>query len=79
LQSDDATEVAFQNKKGSFSSPVAQCGHFGEKGVLGWPKRYKLAHAFRWGYSYKTLMSAQFLGQVGVCLTSEGHQPFISV
>jgi hypothetical protein len=37
--------------------------------VSGWPKRYKLAHAFLWQYSHKKLKSAQLLGQVGVFLT----------
>jgi hypothetical protein len=30
--------------------------------VLGWPKRSKLAHAFRWEYSYEMLKLAQLLG-----------------
>jgi hypothetical protein len=37
--------------------------------VLGWPRRYKLAHAFLWGYSYKRLKLAQLLGRLGVFLT----------
>jgi hypothetical protein len=36
---------------------------------LGWPKICKLAHAFRWEYSYKKLKLAQLLGQLGVFLT----------
>ena len=35
----------------------------------GRPKRCKLAHAFRWEYSYKKLKLAQLLGQHGVFLT----------
>jgi hypothetical protein len=31
--------------------------------VLGWPKRYQLAHAFLWEYSYKRLRLAQLLSQ----------------
>ena len=34
-----------------------------------WPKRYKLAHALPWEYSYKGLRLAQLLGQLGVFLT----------
>jgi hypothetical protein len=37
--------------------------------VLGWPKRCKLAQAFRWEYSHKGLKLAQLLGQLGVFLT----------
>jgi hypothetical protein len=37
--------------------------------VPGWPKRCKLARAFRWEYSYKRLKLAQPLGQLVVCLT----------
>jgi hypothetical protein len=40
-----------------------------ERMVLGWPKRCKLAHAFRWEYSYKRLKLAQLLGKLGVFLT----------
>jgi hypothetical protein len=32
-------------------------------------KRCKLAHAFRWEYSYRRLKLAQLLGQLGVFLT----------
>ena len=39
--------------------------------VLGWPKRYKLAHAFLWEYIYKRLKLAQLLGQLGDFLTWE--------
>ena len=38
--------------------------------VLGWPKRWKLAHAFPWEYSCKRLKLAQLLGQPGVFLTA---------
>jgi len=37
--------------------------------VLDWPKRCKLARAFRWGCSDKRLELAQLPGQLGVCLT----------
>ena len=37
--------------------------------MFGWPKRCKLARAFLWEHSYKTLMLAQLLGQLGVFLT----------
>jgi hypothetical protein len=37
--------------------------------VSGWPKRWKLAHAFLWEYSDKRLKLAQLLGQLGVFLT----------
>jgi hypothetical protein len=37
--------------------------------VLGWPNICKLAHAFRWEYSYKMLKLAQLLGQFGAFLT----------
>jgi hypothetical protein len=37
--------------------------------VLGWPRRCKLAHAFRWEYSYKRLKLAHRLGQLGAFLT----------
>ena len=37
--------------------------------LLGWPKRYKLAHALMWEYSYERLKLAQLLGQLGVFLT----------
>ena len=37
--------------------------------MLGWPKIYKLAHAFPWEYSYRRLQLAQLLGQLGVFLT----------
>jgi hypothetical protein len=36
--------------------------------VLGWPKRCKLAHAFRWQYSCNRLKLAQLLGQLCVFL-----------
>ena len=50
--------------------PAPNSEHFDEKGVLGWPKRCKLARAFRWEYnSYKRLDLAQLLGQRGVFLT----------
>jgi hypothetical protein len=39
------------------------------KVVSGWPKRYKLTHAFLWEYSYKRLKLAQLLGQLGAFLT----------
>ena len=39
------------------------------EGVLGWPKRCKLAHAFRWEYSYERLKLAQLLDKLGVFLT----------
>jgi hypothetical protein len=42
------------------------------KKLLGWPKRYKLAHAFLWEYSCKRLKLAQLLGQLGVFLTFPG-------
>jgi hypothetical protein len=39
--------------------------------VLGsWSKRFKLAHAFLWEYSYKRLKLAQLLSQLGVFLTA---------
>ena len=38
--------------------------------VLGWPKRCKLAHAFRWKYCYKGLKLAKLLDQLGAFLTS---------
>jgi hypothetical protein len=41
----------------------------GARKVLGWPKRSKLAHAFRWEYSYERLKLAQLLGQLGDFLT----------
>jgi hypothetical protein len=37
--------------------------------VLGWPQKCRLAHTFRWEYSYKNLKLAQLLGQRGVFLT----------
>ena len=37
--------------------------------MLGWPKRSKLAHAFRWKHSYKRLKLDQLLGHLGVFLT----------
>jgi hypothetical protein len=37
----------------------------GARKVVGWPKRYKLAHAFMWEYSCKGLELAQVLGQLG--------------
>ena len=37
--------------------------------MLGWPKKYKLAHAFLWEYSDKRVKLAQLLGQLGVFLT----------
>ena len=37
--------------------------------MLCWPKRFKLARAFRWEYSCKRLQLAQLLGQLGVFLT----------
>ena len=40
--------------------------------MLGWPKRYKLAHAVLWECSYKRLKFpklAQLLDQLGVFLT----------
>ena len=42
--------------------------------VLGWPKRYKLAHTFGWECSCRRLKLAQFLGQLGVFPTcSQKH------
>jgi hypothetical protein len=47
----------------------------GQAGKLsGWPKRWQLAHAFRWEYSCKRLKLAQFLGQLGVFLTQAGGE-----
>ena len=40
--------------------------------MLGWPRRWKLAHAFPWEHSYKGLELAQLLGQLGVFLTLAG-------
>jgi hypothetical protein len=37
--------------------------------VLGWPKRFELAHALRWECSYRRLRLAQLLGRHGVDLT----------
>ena len=37
--------------------------------VLGWPRIYKLAHAFLWEHIYKRPKLAQLLGQLGVFLT----------
>jgi hypothetical protein len=37
--------------------------------LLGWPKRCKLAHAFRWEYSNEGLKLGQLPGQRGVFLT----------
>ena len=37
--------------------------------MLGWPRRYKLNHAFLCRYSYKRLKFAQLLGKLGVFLT----------
>ena len=36
--------------------------------ALGWPKRFKLAHAFLWEYNCKRLELAQIPGQLGVFL-----------
>ena len=41
----------------------------GARKVSGWPKRYKLAHAFPWEYSYKRLTLAQLLGRLGALRT----------
>ena len=38
--------------------------------MLGWPKRYQLAHEFLSKYSYKRLKLPQILGQLGVFLTT---------
>jgi hypothetical protein len=37
--------------------------------LVGWPKRSKLAQAFRWEYNYKRLKLAQLLGQLGIILS----------
>jgi hypothetical protein len=37
--------------------------------LSGWPKICKLAHAFRWEYSYKRLKVAQLLDHFGIFLT----------
>ena len=41
-----------------------------QNAVFGEPKRCKLAHLFRWDYSYKRLKLAQLLSQLGVFLTA---------
>ena len=37
--------------------------------MLGWPKRWSLAHALPWESSAKRLKLAQLLGQLGVFIT----------
>jgi hypothetical protein len=37
--------------------------------LLGWPRRYQLAHAFRWEYSCERLELAQLLGRLGISFT----------
>ena len=46
-------------------------GDLAAREVLGWSKRHKLAHAFRWEYSYIRLKLAQLLGQLGIFLTCQ--------
>ena len=46
--------------------------------MLGWPKIYKLAHAFQWEYRYKRLKLAELLGQRGVFLTVAARRAYLS-
>jgi hypothetical protein len=59
---------------------VPDCGIFAPvaREVLGWPRRFKLAHAFLRGYSDKKLKLAQLLGQLGVFLTLQSTATFVS-
>ena len=54
-------------------SPPSPPGPAARK-LLGWRKIFKLAHAFRWEYSYRTLKLAQLLGQLGVFLTKTAQR-----
>jgi hypothetical protein len=69
----DDRQMIFSSRRLNTPRPFARSGRGGEKGVTcRLAQKMQAAHAFLWEYSDKTLKLAQFLGRLGVFLTTCG-------